>query len=368
MANVKSIFEEATPLDAVWNAIIEKNPGLAKYGKDSFTVLKIFPATGSRNTEVRMVGNGNVGIEGIMSAFYDRADLGKLNKTFGARKPTINVALAQGTVLTYASLLPQINALLGYNLTLDGKWPDIQAGSVTVPARGGKVSFTLQSVPSASGGFYPASARTLPGTSLSIDLVNRGQTINNGAPNRSINPFVKADGNLNWTGETVSADKTKTLKSLLVKIYNVDFSDLVNEVTERSNIYQWGLAPDRTHWIWYIRQALADGIKKRCQDLDIPIIDIGNPAKQSGWSLELQAQLPTHAYKFYDSIFRTVSSLGAAPWANPRFTKCILTADSFKNIYGFPVAGQYQPRPGSVEAKEGWATSLANYPINYNLP
>lgn len=370
MSKIASIFEEVEPLDVIWNAIIEKNPELIKYGKNCFRVLKIMPYAGARNTEARVVGIGDSGIEGIMSVFYDRASLTKVaNNGFSpARKPTITVAQAAGTVLPLATILPQINALLGFNLVSTGNWLDLSTFNVTVPARGAKVSFTLQGVASATGGFPPVSVRTLPGTTLTMELVNRGQAIGSAATERGLNPFIKPDGNINWTAEVMSADPTKVKKSLLLKLINVDFSDIVNEVAERSNIYQWGLAPDRSHWIWYIRQGLVDGIKKRCADLDIPIVDFGPPAKQSGWSLELQAQLPAHTVKFYDSVFRTTASLGAVPWANAKFAKCLLTADSFKNTYGFATSGNYYPYPAKVEAKEGWATNLANYPINYNLP
>lgn len=370
MSKITSIFEELDPLDVIWNAMIEKNPGLTKYGKNSFRVLKIMPATGTRNTEARVVGIGDAGIEGIMSVFYDRASMAKVSNVAitPARNPTLTVANAAGTVLPLSSILTQLNALLGFNLKMDGNWPDLATFNVTVPARGSKATFTLQGVVSASGGFPPVSIRTLPGTTMTIDMVNRGPAIGSVAVDRGLNPFVKADGNLNWLAEVMSADPANVKKSLLLKIINVDFSDIVNEVTEFSNIYYQGLGGGNQYYIWPIRVGLADGIKKRCQELGLPIIDFGAPCRQSGMSPEVWAQLPDHKLKFLNSVFRYNSQLGNVPWANTKFAKCLLTAASFVNQFGFVVSGQYLPVAAKVEAKEGWATTLANYPIHYNLP
>lgn len=368
MSKITSIFEELDPLDVIWNAMIEKNPGLVKYGKNSFRVLKIIPATGTRNTEARVVGIGEAGIEGIMSVFYDRASMAKVANAgiTPARNPTLTVAAAAGTVLSLATILPQLNSLLGFNLKLDGSWPDLTALNVTVPARGGKASFTLQGIASASGGFPPVSVRTLPGTTLTVDMVNRGPTIGSVAVDRGLNPFVKADGTLNWTAETMSADPANVKKSLLLKIINVDFSDIVNEVAETSNLYYGGLTPNRASNIWPVRAGLTDGIKKRCIELGIPIIDFGQ-ARQSGMFPEMYVQ-PDQKLKFNNAIYRYTSQLGNVPWANTKFAKCLLTTGSFQNSTGFGVSGVYAPIAATVEAKEGWATNLANYPINYNLP
>lgn len=370
MSKIASIFEEVEPLDVIWNAMIEKNPELIKYGKNCFRVLKIMPYVGARNTEARVVGIGDSGIEGIMSVFYDRASLTKVanNGISPARKPTITVAQAAGAVLPLATILPQINALLGFNLVSTGNWLDLSTFNVTVPARGTKVSFTLQGVASATGGFPPVSIRTLPGTTLTMELVNRGQAISAAATERGLNPFIKADGNINWGAETISADPTKTKKSLLLKIINVDFSDLINEVSEFSNIYYQGLSADRKYNIWPIRAALAAGIKQRCIDLGLPAIDFGAPARQSGLAIETWNQLPLHREKFLNSVFRYTAQLGNVAYANTKFAKCLLTNGSFQNAFGFVVSGIYSPIAATVEAKEGWATDLANYPINYNLP
>lgn len=369
MSKIGSIFEEVDPVDVVYNAMIEKNPALAKFGKKAFRIIKVIPATGSRNTEARVVGLGDAGMEGIMSVFYDRASLAKVgNSTMNqAKKPTITLAQAAGTVVTLSTVMPMINKLFGFNLNTDlNTWPDVSAANITVPARGQKVTMTLSAVASANAGYTPVSLRTLPGTTLAIDFVNRGQAIGAVAVDRAINPFVKADGNINWSAETISANPANVKKSLLLKIINVDFSDLVNEVPEASNIYYGGLGGGNRYQKWPIRQALAEGIKKRCQELDIPIIDF-TVAYQSGMSPELWSQLPDHKARFLRTVFRAQSDIAGQPWANPKFQKCLLTVSSFQNVYGFAVSGYYEPQTARVEAKEGWATNLANYPINYNL-
>lgn len=370
MSKIGSIFEEVDPVDVVYNAMIEKNPGMAKFGKKGFRIIKVLPATGSRNTEARVVGIGEAGMEGIMSVFYDRASLAKVGNSAmnPAKKPTITLAQAAGAVLTLGTVMPMINKLLGFNLNTDlFTWPDVSAANITAPARGQKVTMTLNAVPSASGGYAPVSLRTLPGTSLAIDFVNRGQAIGAVAVERGINPFIKADGNLNWSAEVMSANPDNVKKSLLLKIINVDFSDIINEVAETANIYYGGIGGGNRFHMWPMRAAMSAGIKKRCQELDIPVIDF-SAAYQSGLSIELWNQLPDHRARFLRAVFRAQSDIAGQPWSNPKFQKCLLTTGSFQNPYGFAVSSYYEPRAATVEAKEGWATTLANYPINYNLP
>lgn len=369
MSKIGSIFEEVDPVDVVYDAMIEKNPGLAKFGKNAFRIIKVLPATGARNTEARVVGMGDVGMEGIISVFYDRASLAKVSNSAinQAKKPTITLAQAAGTVMTLSTVMPMINKLFGFNLnTALYTWPDVTSPNITVPARGQKVTMTLSAFASANAGYAPVSLRTLPGTTLAIDFVNRGQAIGAVAVDRSINPFVKADGNINWSAETMSANPTDVKKSLLLKIINVDFSDIVNQVPEINNVYYGGLGGGNRYHKWPLRAELAAGIKKRCQELDIPIIDFA-PAYQSGMSPEAWNQLPDHKARFLRAVFRAQSDIAGQPWANPKFQKCLLTTSSFQNVYGFVVSGYYEPQLARVEAKEGWATNLANYPINYNL-
>lgn len=356
MQTIDTLLQEDDPIEMVIAEILGQHPELEALPPGSFSVSKIKPSLGDRNTEAIIVGTAASGIKGKMSIFYDRADLGRVFNQYGDTvvNPEIFINADVGATVSVNDILPQINAALKLKLLTSGNWLDVQAFTFTAAAKGGKTSIALTGKAGAADGTPPVSARVLPGKQLKIDVVNRGSHINKKLLNRSINPFVKADGFLNWGGETILA--SNPVRSLLLALHNVDFSDIFNQMP-LDQILTYA-AYTNGAYIWKFNRTIVTAIKDRCVSLGLPIIDFTD-AQQSGKQNGQGAMLLVQ-------VFRDTSLYSATSFVNKgKFARMVATGDSFMGIIS-PTGTIRNVKP-TIEAKLGWALDAPNYPLYFNL-
>lgn len=356
MQTIETLLQEDDPIEMVINEILGQHPELGALPPGSFSVSKIKPAVGDRNTEAIIIGTSATGIKGKMSIFYDRADLGRVFNQYGdvTVNPEIFINADVGASVAVNDVIQQINAALKLKMLATGNWLDVQPFTFTAAAKGGKTTIALTGKAGSADGSPPVSARVLPGKQLKIDVVNRGSHINKKMLSRSINPFVKSTGHLNWNGESILV--SNPIRSLSLALYNTDFSDIFNTMP-LDQILTY-VAYTNGAYIWRFNRTIVTAIKDRCVALGLPIIDFTN-AQQSGKQNGQGAMLLVQ-------MFRDTSLYSAATFVNKaKFARMVATSDSFLGISS-PTGSIANVKP-TIEAKLGWAIDAPNYPLYFNL-
>lgn len=355
MQSIDTLLQEDDPIEMVLAEVFGQHPELAILPPDALTVSKILPHVGERNTEAVIVGLPPSGLKGKLSVFYDRADLNKVYNIYGDKlvNPKVFVAADVGSNVIVNDILPQINAALGLKLKTTGNFLDVQSFSFVAAAKNDKTTIALTAKNGTADGSPPVSARVLPGKQLKIDIVNRGSHINNKLLNRGLNPFVKTDGFLNWGGEAILAAAPK--RSLLLKLFSVDFSDIFAQYQEPQWMPYAGYGFSVHKWLF--KPEIATAIKERCAFLDIPIIDF-TAAQQSG-------RAGTAADYMTAFVFKQTTAYPSAVHVNKKFGRVILIGDSFASV-PTPVGVVQNVKP-TIEARIDWAVDFNNYPIHFNI-
>lgn len=354
MQTIDNLLQEDDPVDMVLAELFSQHPNLATFPAGTFTVSKIKPSAGSRNTEAVITASVVAGIKGKTSIFYDRADLGRVFNSFGDTTivPAVYIAADVGSVLSVNDILDQLNNALGIKLKTTGSFLDVTSFNFTAAAKGGMTVIQLSGKAGTADGTPPVSARVLPGKPIRLEIHNRGSHINKKAINRSITPFIKTDGGLNWGGETIYVTAPK--KSLLLALRTTDFSDIFNSMSSGSWLYYAGYGFSVHKWLF--NAELSAAIKARCVELDIPVIDF-SVAQQTGRAATGQAQME-------GLVFRLTSNYPGDTAVSRRYTKAVALGDSFTAISS-PVGQTAIVKP-SIEARLDWATDFNNYPIHFN--
>lgn len=216
---MKLPLTNVNPWDEVAHMLVEANPGL-DFSK--VRPYRLIAGTG-RNTRLFLVGSSSAGVAGKLFIEYDRLNPAMVFSKFGdlTKNRPVRLYGLPGTVIKVSDILRQINDLLGIQLTMTGDYRDIVDGNFTLPAK--NVMFTLDIIPFVSAtGDLPINLRIAPSTKLPLNITNGGAILKD--LNKGLNPFVRADGNINW----ILADRpvTDLSKSRDLALYNLDFSDL----------------------------------------------------------------------------------------------------------------------------------------------
>lgn len=356
MQSIDTLLQEDDPIEMVLAEVLSQHPELAILPPDALTVSKILPHVGERNTEAVIVGLPLSGLKGKLSVFYDRADLNKVYNIYGDKliNPKVYVAADVGSNVVVNDILAQINAALGLKLKTTGSFLDVQSFSFVAAAKNDKTTIALTAKNGTADGSPPVSARVLPGKQLKIDIVNRGSHINNKFLNRGLNPFIKADGLLNWSGETVVAATPS--RSLLLSLHALDFSDIftqkpLDQILTFINF-------DGSSYIWKFIPSVCNEIKARCTKLGLPVIDFTN-AQQTGRLSSAGASMMTQVFR------DTATYPDTSVFNKTKFAKMIAIGDSFAGVIS--PAGVVKNIKPTIEQKPGWTLDFANYPIYFNL-
>lgn len=232
------------PWAEIAQMLVEANPGL-DFSK--VRPYRLIAGTG-RNTRLFIVGSSAAGLAGKLYVEYDRLNPANVFSKFGdlTKHRPIRLYGLPGTAMKVSDILRQINDLLGIKLTMTGDFRDIADSNFTLPAKGATIVIDVQPYVSASGEL-PVNLRLAPATKLTLNLTNGGAILKD--LNKGLNPFVKADGNINWL--LMDRPVTDMTKSRDLALYNLDFSDifgttgLLNSCYKPTNValpgyYQYG--------------------------------------------------------------------------------------------------------------------------------
>lgn len=219
---VFSLFKKQVPELAHSNAADYK-PALLK--QDVNDPTRVFLAITSKNPDV---------VKGNITVSYERADLQKLLSTFAdeVRNAEVSLNIAPGQKYKLSQYIEVVNHVLGTALVVKGsnELYDIVDTEFTAPAKGEfvDVALSVDALP-ADGSFAQLPLRVSNATSGHIRVMNRGLTIGQVAVQREINPFVNEDNTVNAGFEPTDVTKP-ILPSILLKLYNMDFTDVFGTV------------------------------------------------------------------------------------------------------------------------------------------
>lgn len=177
----------------------------------------------SRNTKLFLVGSSSVGVAGKLTIEYDRFDPADVFSRFGdlTKDRAIRLYGLPGKVMKLSEILQQVNEVLGVKLSMTSDFRDIIDRDITLPAKNAAVVVDIMPYVSATGEL-PINLRIMPSTKLSLSVINGGESLK--LVNKGLNPFVKANGNLNWAfGERPLTDMSKSRD---IALYNLDFSEM----------------------------------------------------------------------------------------------------------------------------------------------
>lgn len=214
---VFSLFKKQNP-ELANASYMDYNPALIK--QDPSNPSRVLLSITSKNPAV---------VKGSIVVSYERADLAKLFNNFAddSKLPEISLNLNPGTSYKLSQFIDVLNTVLGTALAVKGSsgYYDIVDATFTAPAKGGtiNVSVATDAIPS-DGAFAAMPLRVSNASTGQVKIVNRGVTIDKAAPTRNINPFVRADGNLNAGTEPISI--ANPTASILLRLYTMDFSEL----------------------------------------------------------------------------------------------------------------------------------------------
>lgn len=241
---VFSLFKKQIPTLANASAA-DYNPALIK--QDPENTSRVLLAITAKNPDV---------VKGNVVVSYERADLQKLLNTFAdkTKKPELGLSIIPGARYKLSQFIDQLNNVLGMELVIKGASGhyDIIDTEFTAPDKGQIVSVTIgtDAIP-VDGSYLTMPLRVSNAKTGSVNVSNRGITIDKAIVNRDLNPFVNADNTLNAGIEPT--DITKPIApSILLKLYNMDFTDVFGTVplfnsrfqrVSSSNFYPARLTP-----------------------------------------------------------------------------------------------------------------------------
>lgn len=209
------------PIDDIMAMILEKN-NIPSYQAGMIIPYKLVLATNvaDGNTEISVFGDVEMGVQGKTVLKYDRLDLNRIYNKFvdTTKKPTIRVSQPAGTKLKFFSMLDLIKAMLGVEFITVAPWIDVTDFDITVPAKNAKQDFVIT--------INANSLQYLPGKNITLAIVNSGVTIQTATTVRAIEPYVKADKGLVWTGPTYNIE-TETRVFSQMALRSKDFTKLV---------------------------------------------------------------------------------------------------------------------------------------------
>ena len=187
---------------------------LEKHGTDE-KVLRLVIASNDPST-----------VNGTLTVEYNAADLGKYVNVYGdvTRPPEVYFFGDVGKKYKLADILPLVNAVVGLQLNVAGKYPDIDDQEFTAPLKDTSLSLTISPKPIPVGGSAYFPLRLIANKKAVISIVNRGSHIGTAMTVRVLNPFVSVDSKLNWAGETQDVDNPTF--SYLPALINMDFTDI----------------------------------------------------------------------------------------------------------------------------------------------
>lgn len=317
---VFSLFKKQTPKLANAN-YTDYNPALIK--QDPNNPSRVLLVITSKNPAV---------VKGSIVVSYERADLVKLFNKFAddSKIPIISLSLNPGTSYKLSEFIDVLNATLGTALTVKGSsgYYDIVDATFTAPAKGGtiNVSVATDAIPS-DGAFAAMPLRVSNASTGQVKIANRGVTVDKLATVRSINPFVRADGNLNAGTEPISV--ANPTASVLLRLYNMDFSELFGTVALFNSRFRKvpgnsrnGVAQLMPETIKLINEKFAlEGVPLIDENRPTTSVDIVPSDTYVPWAIETMT-LTT----YYDQYRKTYMGLTAAPFLG-------------MNGYGTPNAG-----------------------------
>lgn len=231
-------LKDVSPANEIIALLKANNPMLNNVSGDSLIIKSCkVAASGTKNTVMEIIGNGNAGLVGTIAFNYDRLDLTRVFNQFVAvtKKPRVRVFGNPGSTATIYSLISQINAALGTQFVVTGSYPDLADGTFTFPIKAGFVDVVISGKYSADG-VPPTSIRIKPGTTLTLTLANSGYKLADVTVVRSVNPLRRSDNNLNWT--LAEANPVEGIKQHpAIGIRFLDFSDIFAKPAAEIMVY-----------------------------------------------------------------------------------------------------------------------------------
>lgn len=242
----------SSPIDDIMAMVVAKN-NVPNYQAGMFIPYKLALATNSENgnTEISVFADVELGIQGKVVFTYNRLELDRVYNKFAdvTKKPRIKVSYAAGTKIKFFTLLDAIKQMLGVEFITVAPWVDVTDFDITVPAKNAEQDFVIT--------INANSLQYVPGKPATLTLVNTGVTIQAAAPNRNIEPYVKADKGLVWTGPTYNIETETRVFSQMV-LRSKDFTKLVTrpatEILRRVDTKD----PAYYYTKWYYTDAFVD--------------------------------------------------------------------------------------------------------------
>lgn len=243
-----------SPIVDIMAMILEKN-NVPAYQAGMFIPFKLVLAANvtDGNTEISVFGDVEMGIQGKTVLKYDRLDLKRIYNDFvdTSKKPALRVSHPAGTKLKFFSMLDAIKAMLGVEFLTVAPWIDVTDFDIVVPAKNAKQDFVIT--------INANSLQYLPGKNITLTLVNTGVTIQAAATTRAIEPYVKADKNIVWTGPAYNIETEKRVYSPIV-LRSRDFTKLMTkpavDLVRRVDTSD----PARFYTKWYYQDSFVDDI------------------------------------------------------------------------------------------------------------
>ena len=230
-----------------------------------------------KNAKIKFVVDSTYGITGSISIEIDLLEMNKyINDFIGVNKvPKIYVNMVPGSTIKLSDILPIINKVLGTNLTMSGKYPDIVEHSFVVPEKGQSVAVSLVGGVGSGGAGFSLRLASVNGGSLLLQ--NRGSVFTDSVITRSLNPYIATDGSVVWTLDKQLVGSPAT--SPFLALYDADFSDVfgfdqTQDVVDTSYFYTYGNFCNILGLTDYFREK----INAKFASLGLPAIPAGKAA------------------------------------------------------------------------------------------
>ena len=230
-----------------------------------------------KNAKIKFVVDSTYGITGSISIEIDLLEMNKyINDFIGVNKvPKIYVNMVPGSTIKLSDILPIINKVLGTNLTMSGKYPDIVEHSFVVPEKGQSVAVSLVGGVGSGGAGFSLRLASVNGGSLLLQ--NRGSVFTDSVITRSLNPYIATDGSVVWTLDKQLVGSPAT--SPFLALYDADFSDVfgfdqTQDVVDTSYFYEYNNFSNILGLTDYFREK----INAKFASLGLPAMPAGKAA------------------------------------------------------------------------------------------
>lgn len=209
------------------------------------------------------------GYNGNMKIRLNRMDLSKALNKFGvvSKVPSVKIFGIYNEAKTVYNYISQINSALGITLATTGDYRDIDDATFNVPAKGSKVEVSV--TPNA-GTAPPFSLQLLPGTPFKLNMLNMGFLLSSAAVARNMNPFIKSNGNVNWSLATSSPVATP-LKDKAIQMFNDDFTDLFTTYPPTSMVTVTAAASNTMNFT--LQAAFKTALNARLAAIGVPLVN-----------------------------------------------------------------------------------------------